>query len=239
MGKYRFKTKQEFVDEGRWDDEHYCPERWNYDGKMNKYLGKPVPKEYEQKCDLEKGFMMNSFYFSSNDYVYVSGEKFTIEEPSEVTQKSSSETKFKEGDKVYISNDSKFYHGGQGVSKNGDKLLGIITILNIESDWHQVEWYEDGLAVDNNHYQDHDLELAEETSPEEETASSFGTKFKLGDLVIIKESSEYSNQQEFDDEGNPIPYEVEEVDAEDSEFTYLLSNGCYYNDDDLEIAPSK
>lgn len=238
MANYRFKTKQEFESEGRWNHDTYTPQAWNSDGKMNKYLGKPVPKEYEQKCDSGEEFMMNGFYFSSNDYVYVSGEKSAIEEPSENIPPPS-EKKFKEGDKVYISDDSEFYPRGQGVSKNGDKLLGMITILNRHGDWHQVEWYEDGLVVDSNVYRDIDLELAEETSPEKETASSSERKFKLGDLVVIKESSEYYNQQEFDDEGNPIPYEVEEVDVEDEEFTYLLSNGCCYNDDDLEIAPSK
>lgn len=44
MSRYRFKTEQEFKDEGRWDYIYECPYGWSPEKSMNKYLGKDVPK---------------------------------------------------------------------------------------------------------------------------------------------------------------------------------------------------
>ena len=39
MTKYRFKTKEEFIRDGLWDEKDNCPYYWNSDGEMNEYLG--------------------------------------------------------------------------------------------------------------------------------------------------------------------------------------------------------
>ena len=54
MSKYRFKNKEEFIRDGLWDEEDNCPYYWNSDGKMNKYLGKDVPDEFNVYCGKGK-----------------------------------------------------------------------------------------------------------------------------------------------------------------------------------------
>ena len=59
MSKYRFKTKKEFIRDGLWDDKYNCPEEWNLEGQMNKYLGTNVPEEFNTDCDKNTGFEYN------------------------------------------------------------------------------------------------------------------------------------------------------------------------------------
>ena len=69
MSKYRFKTKKEFIRDGLWDDKYNCPEEWNLEGQMNKYLGTNVPEEFNTDCDKNTGFEYNDWVFSEDDYV--------------------------------------------------------------------------------------------------------------------------------------------------------------------------
>ena len=67
MSKYRFKTKEEFIQDGLWRENY--PYLWNSSGKMNKYLGQDIPEEFNDKCDKGVGFDYEDWSFSSNDYV--------------------------------------------------------------------------------------------------------------------------------------------------------------------------
>ena len=74
MSKYRFKTEEEFKKDKLWDYEKGCPSGWTSTGSMNKYLGKDVPKKYNEHC--RKGFRLSimdhaCYYweFSAKDYV--------------------------------------------------------------------------------------------------------------------------------------------------------------------------
>lgn len=67
MSKYRFKTKEEFIQDGLWREN--LPYLWNSEGKMNKYLGQDIPEEFNDSCDMGVGFRYEGWHFSFNDYV--------------------------------------------------------------------------------------------------------------------------------------------------------------------------
>lgn len=69
MSKYRFKTKEEFIRDGLWDDKHNCPDKWAFEGQMNKYLGADVPDIYNDDCDEKEDFRYNGWLFQNTDYV--------------------------------------------------------------------------------------------------------------------------------------------------------------------------
>ena len=54
MTKYRFKTREEFIRDGLWNDEYNCPDEWAWKGEMNKYLGKDVPDELSVYCNKKE-----------------------------------------------------------------------------------------------------------------------------------------------------------------------------------------
>jgi hypothetical protein len=69
MSKYRFKTQDEFIRDGQWNDEYDCPVGWNESGDMNHYLGEDVPIYLYERCDVNEDFTMDSWYFEPNNYV--------------------------------------------------------------------------------------------------------------------------------------------------------------------------
>ena len=69
MGKYRFKTKEEFIRDGLWDEEHNCPDEWAWEGQMNKYLGIDVPDELNVYCNKKENLSYDGWYFQNTDYV--------------------------------------------------------------------------------------------------------------------------------------------------------------------------
>lgn len=69
MSKYRFKTKEEFIMEGFWDEEFQTPSKWNDEGEMNHYMGKDVPIEFDQQCDKSGYIEVDGWIFSPHDYV--------------------------------------------------------------------------------------------------------------------------------------------------------------------------
>jgi len=69
MSKYRFKNKEEFIRDGLWNEEYNCPDKWNFDGEMNKYLGIKVPDKCIVYCDKNEKLKYDGWYFKSNEYV--------------------------------------------------------------------------------------------------------------------------------------------------------------------------
>ena len=69
MSKYRFKTKEEFVRDGLWNDKYNCPDGWAWEGEMNKYLGKDVPDELNVYCNEKEDFRYEGWYFQNTNYI--------------------------------------------------------------------------------------------------------------------------------------------------------------------------
>ena len=69
MKKYRFKTREEFIRDGLWDEKDNCPYYWNPDGEMNEYLGIDVPDECIVYCDKNEEFKYDGWLFQNTDYV--------------------------------------------------------------------------------------------------------------------------------------------------------------------------
>ena len=76
MSRYRFKTKEEFIRDGLWDEENNCPDNWHFKGQMNKYLGTDVPEKFNIDCDKNNGFDYDDWVFSENDYVLKEQQKY-------------------------------------------------------------------------------------------------------------------------------------------------------------------
>ena len=69
MTKYRFKTKEEFIRDGLWDEKYNCPNNWASDGEMNEYLGIDVPDECIVYCDKNEKFTYDGWLFQNTDYI--------------------------------------------------------------------------------------------------------------------------------------------------------------------------
>lgn len=73
MSKYRFKTKEEFIRDGRWYYDSKTPYGWNGDGEMNHFMGQDVPSEFNRKCDESSYIRVDGLEFSPHDYVLKEG----------------------------------------------------------------------------------------------------------------------------------------------------------------------
>jgi hypothetical protein len=69
MSKYRFKTQDEFIRDGQWEDDNHCPEGWAQNNQMNHYLGQDVPEGANENCDLHEGFEDDGWWFEPTNYV--------------------------------------------------------------------------------------------------------------------------------------------------------------------------
>ena len=67
--KYRFKTQDEFIRDGQWEDDNHCPVGWAESGGMNHYLGQDVPEGANENCDLHEGFEDDGWWFEPTNYV--------------------------------------------------------------------------------------------------------------------------------------------------------------------------
>jgi hypothetical protein len=67
--KYRFKTQDEFIRDGQWDDDNHCPEGWAQNNQMNHYLGQDVPEGANENCDLREGFEDDGWWFEPTNYI--------------------------------------------------------------------------------------------------------------------------------------------------------------------------
>ena len=76
MSKYRFKTKEEFIRDGLWDDEYDTPEEWSPGREMNEYLGREIPEFYLEECEAGGTFRLDGWAFCSNDYVEINDSGF-------------------------------------------------------------------------------------------------------------------------------------------------------------------
>ena len=90
MKKYRFKTKEEFLNDGLWiADRHSLshngyPEEWCEEGSMNKYLGQEIPTTLNDHIEKGYDFIMNSWTFRPTyDVTEVIEQEVSIEEALE------------------------------------------------------------------------------------------------------------------------------------------------------------
>lgn len=67
--RYRFKTKEEFIREGLWDDEYDTPKGWNLSGGMNVFLGKDINEWYNSLCDDNRVIYVHGWLFRPWSYV--------------------------------------------------------------------------------------------------------------------------------------------------------------------------
>jgi hypothetical protein len=65
---WRFKTEDEFKRDGLWNYSYECPDLWNYNGKMNIYLGTSIPAIHHSSCSINEGFSIDVWTFSPGDY---------------------------------------------------------------------------------------------------------------------------------------------------------------------------
>jgi hypothetical protein len=87
MSKYRFKTQEEFIRDGQWDDDNHCPEGWSQSGDMNHYLGEDVPEGANESCDLGESFDDDGWYFENTNYVLIdSNIRFYVQYCTEFTE---------------------------------------------------------------------------------------------------------------------------------------------------------
>jgi len=66
---WRFKTEQEFKNDGLWNTSDNCPLCWNSRGEMNHYMGQPIPKRYHSSCEANSGFDNGNWYFGRTNYI--------------------------------------------------------------------------------------------------------------------------------------------------------------------------
>jgi hypothetical protein len=90
MSKYRFKTKQEFINDDLWiPDRHSSshngyPEEWAEDGDMNKYMGEEIPTKFNKYIESGDDFQMNSWTFRpEHDVIEVIEPEISIDEALE------------------------------------------------------------------------------------------------------------------------------------------------------------
>lgn len=76
MKKYRFKTKEEFIRDGLWDEKDNCPNGWAFEGQMNKYLGADVPDECIVYCNKNEKFKYDDWLFQNTDYTLKEQQKY-------------------------------------------------------------------------------------------------------------------------------------------------------------------
>lgn len=69
MAKFRFRTKEEIISIGFWDEKKNCPLAWNEEGKMDKYLGQDIPDEFNLDCGNKKIIMYDGWMFFPNNYI--------------------------------------------------------------------------------------------------------------------------------------------------------------------------
>ena len=86
MKKYRFKTKEEFIDDNLWLEDSYSsshdgyPEEWCEEGSMNKYLGEEIPSKFNKHIEQGHGFDMHGWNFRIDDVTEVIEPEISIEE---------------------------------------------------------------------------------------------------------------------------------------------------------------
>jgi hypothetical protein len=86
MKKYRFKTKEEFIDDDLWLEDSYSsshdgyPQEWCEEGGMNKYLGEEIPSKFNKHIEQGHSFDMSGWTFRIDDVTEVIEPEISIEE---------------------------------------------------------------------------------------------------------------------------------------------------------------
>jgi hypothetical protein len=80
MSKYRFKSEQEFKDDGLWNDEYDIPDEWAEGGDMNDYMEQEVPDKFIKYIERDDTFEINGWVFRSNNCIIKEIEEVNIEE---------------------------------------------------------------------------------------------------------------------------------------------------------------
>jgi hypothetical protein len=89
MKKYRFKTKEEFLNDGLWITDSYSsshdgyPEEWCESGDMNGWLGEEIPNKFSEMIEKDHGFNMAGWSFRIDDVTEVIEPEISIEEALE------------------------------------------------------------------------------------------------------------------------------------------------------------
>jgi MoxR-like ATPase len=89
MKKYRFKSKEEFINEGLWIEDSYAgklggyPEAWCSDGGMNDYLENEVPTKFIEKIERGVDFQMDGWHFQIQDVTELLEPEVNIDETLE------------------------------------------------------------------------------------------------------------------------------------------------------------
>jgi hypothetical protein len=83
MTKYRFKTREEFIDDGLWNEEDDCPNYWNEHGDMNHFMGQDIPDKFIRQIEGGYDFNHDDWTFRSNQCILNSIE-LTEEETQEI-----------------------------------------------------------------------------------------------------------------------------------------------------------
>jgi hypothetical protein len=80
---YRFKTKEEFIEDDKWviKDSYEFPMYWNNVERMNTYLGQPIPEIFNESIKKGKSFSYNFWNFNSDNCVEI--EELLTEEESQ------------------------------------------------------------------------------------------------------------------------------------------------------------
>jgi MoxR-like ATPase len=103
MSKYRFKTKEEFIDDNLWVEDCFSsshdgyPQQWFEDGDMNKYLGEEIPSKFNKHIEQGHSFDMSGWTFRIDDVTEVIEPEISIEEAlNQVKQLNQNSLKTKE-----------------------------------------------------------------------------------------------------------------------------------------------
>ena len=86
MTKYRFKTEEEFKDDGLWIEQydgHGTPQTWNHQGDMNHFMGQNIPDTFINRIESGKEFDYDNWTFRSNNCILNSTE-LSEEETKEI-----------------------------------------------------------------------------------------------------------------------------------------------------------
>jgi hypothetical protein len=88
MKKYRFKTKEEFLNDDLWLEDPYSsshdgyPQEWCEEGDMNGWLGEEIPTKFNKYIEKGHGFDMAGWSFRIDDVIEIESE-INIEETLE------------------------------------------------------------------------------------------------------------------------------------------------------------
>ena len=86
MKKYRFKNKEEFIDDNLWVEDFYSsshdgyPREWCEEGGMNEYLGEEIPSTFNKHIEQGHSFDISGWTFRLDDVTEVIEPEISIEE---------------------------------------------------------------------------------------------------------------------------------------------------------------